>query len=104
MTREEILSEIEGVLEVGEGMNLRIALRHAEAYIKNTEPRLMSIDEVKDADFAWYDYPETGYTTPVIHCRKILYPAEEYGESWRCWTKKPTQEQREAEKWRDSAT
>ena len=31
--------------------------------------------------------------------RVVWYKAEDYGKTWRCWTQRPTDEQRRAEPW-----
>lgn len=53
---------------------------------------------------AWYEYrglPEVGCWLDVEQIRDIDYddPEEAYGKHWRCWLRKPTQEEMEAAPW-----
>lgn len=44
-------------------------------------------------------YIMTCVTWPSITAAKISYSSENYGRTWRCWTSRPTDEQREATPW-----
>lgn len=80
--------------------------------------RLMTLEEVHD--MAWdYCYLEEEVikdnvlqkycgkhrvkciTWPSIASCVLTFGDEAYGKRWRCWTQRPTDEQREAEKWID---
>ena len=94
----------------------------AEKALRQYEPRVMTLDEVKcSSDPVWLEWRYV-YTKPALlhsdqitteDCRNAitftLFGSEEwyifaddgYGKSWRCWTARPTDEQREAEVWND---
>lgn len=86
------------------------------------EPRVMTLEEVENAidTVVWVDRPTVKNESELFgliqaYSRKFkfiqikhiemnmgehtLYPYETYGKEWRCWTSRPTDEQREAVKW-----
>lgn len=88
--------------------------------LKSQEPRVMTLEEVEDAldTVIWVDRPDfdnssdeyaliksysrkEGYMTIAYFCgyhdATMFYNL--YGKKWRCWDKRPTDEQREAVKW-----
>ena len=96
----------------------------ALALLKEQEPRVMTLEEVKNASVVWLepihidlevDMPIwfDGWAEPVdsSECRINLYdfgnevPVEteysEYGKTWRCWTSRPTEEQKKEVPWDD---
>jgi hypothetical protein len=96
----------------------------AEKALRQYEPRVMAWDEVRAAMKApiwketksmhnalyngWvlaYDI-QTGQGITGTRLgmaepsgRVVWYKAEDYGKTWRCWTARPTDEQREATPW-----
>ena len=89
---------------------------HIEAFLRDQEPRLLKLEEVKA--FGWdYCYLEeerlpgkeyravcgnyalTCITWPCVASMRIQHGDDSYGRKWRCWTAKPTEEQRKAVKW-----
>ena len=69
-------------------------LRENHSWVYNTPPYLY-MDYGKDAGhwIAWSN---------IVSCLERCYPKyipEDYGKTWRCWTSRPTDEQREAVKW-----
>ena len=89
------------------------------ALLKEQEPRVMTLEEVKA--FGWDycyleeerlpgneyrmfcgDYALTCITWPCVTSIRIQHGDNNYGKKWRCWTAKPTDEQRKAVKWNDS--
>ena len=91
-------------------------LRNALALLKAQVPRVMTLEEVNalDWDYCYLEqerlpgkeyrgmlgkYIMTCVTWPSITAAKISYGAENYGRTWRCWTSRPTEEQREKVKW-----
>ena len=89
---------------------------HIEAFLRDQEPRLLKLEEVKA--FGWdYCYLEeerlpgkeyravcgnyalTCITWPCVASMRIQHGDNSYGRKWRCWTAKPTEEQRKAVKW-----
>lgn len=90
----------------------------ALSLLKAQEPRVMEFDELEDtiADRAvWYEAFLTEVPTIAIVCEKSIaddaytivdfisgrhrVTRRTYGAAWRCWTSRPTDEQREAVKW-----
>ena len=84
--------------------------------LKAQEPRVMTLEDVKafDWDYCYLeeerlpgkeyravcgDYALTCITWPCVTSMRIQYGDESYGRKWRCWSAKPTDEQRKAEKW-----
>ena len=87
--------------------------------LKEQEPRVLTLDELRSLDgtdhFVWledngeyelYDcYAEvTTYRNNVelnTFGREVEFEPdnEEYGKTWRCWSARPTEEQRKAVKW-----
>ena len=100
----------------GDDVGCKYALhRDALALLKAQEPRVMTLEEVNalDWDYCYLEqerlpgkeyrgmlgkYIMTCVTWPSITAAKISYGAENYGRTWRCWTSRPTEEQREAAK------
>ena len=87
--------------------------------LKEQEARVMTLDEVKafDWDYCYLeeerlpgkeyravcgDYALTCITWPSVASMRIQHGDNSYGKKWRCWTHKPSKEQRKAVKWDDS--
>jgi hypothetical protein len=84
-------------------------IRDALALLKEQEPRVMTLDEViHSKDWIWYEEKSThcGWTI-VVDCDEKWIGWEDltidqlckYGETWRCWSARPTDEQRKAVAW-----
>lgn len=91
-------------------------LEDALELLKAQEPRLMTLEEVKELNWD-YCYLEEEVakdktlrayigkhrvkcvTWPSIATCTLTYGDDSYGKRWRCWTEKPTEEQREAMPW-----
>ena len=83
-------------------------MRDALALLKAQEPRVMTLEEYE----AWIDTPFTE-RNPVFHEERtkrgtitcwvntVVCTLREYGKKDRCWTSRPTDEQREAVPWSD---
>ena len=125
MTRNEAITFFEHLIP-GNGISAE-ATRMAIEALKAQQPRLLTFEEVKDhyfvpiskADIVRYnDYAEDikplyfefpnndgfevhwrGYDKVSAYLREWI---KDYGRTWRCWTDKPTDEQRKAEPWKDS--
>ena len=86
------------------------------ALLKAQEPRVMMLEEVKafEWDYCYLeqerqpgkeyrmivgDYALTCITWPCIASMRIVHGDDSYGVKWRCWDKKPTDEQRENTPW-----
>lgn len=95
---------------------VRCAFENAIALLKENGARVMTLDEVKafDWDYCYLeeerlpgkvyravcgDYALTCITWPCVSSMRIQHGDESYGRKWRCWSAKPTDEQRQAVKW-----
>ena len=88
--------------------------------LKAQQPMVMTLEEIKGkvsgGETAFLvDYNDGGGVVWVLICRYLTtldefvvidgignthnYGADCYGVDWRCWTSKPTDEQRQSEKW-----
>lgn len=95
-----------------------VLMADALALLKEQEPRVLTLEEIRsgtmevawieDADKAevipgiWFRLSNEGGDEAVdIHIRDGFVGArlEVYGKLWRCWTSRPTDEQRKAVKW-----
>lgn len=91
-------------------------LQDALALLKAQEPRVMTLEEVNalDWDYCYLEqerlpgneyrgmlgkYIMTCVTWPSITAAKISQGVDSYGKTWRCWTSRPTDAQREATPW-----
>lgn len=103
--------------------NALALIRQQQARIAELEAaqtaRVMTLEEIPLFDGAIYmdEYPNPvclkmlycyevgrgtyghGYTFVDSDGDKIFFPAKEFGKKWRCWTQRPTDEQRKATKW-----
>ena len=92
----------------------------ALALLKAQEPRVMTLEEIKDGESYWFSAGKEFVPRPVICIHReddaqkpyiifaerygtYSWETEDYGKTWHCWTARPTDEQREAAKW-DAAT
>ena len=93
-------------------------LYDAIALLKAQKPRVMTLEEVHTSEICWYENSlNYGYYVGHIIKEKLGYKLrtkylkigstivhvnfdEDYNESWRCWTSRPTDEQREATPWK----
>ena len=84
--------------------------------IQPDAPRVMTLEEVNalDWDYCYLEQERlpgkeyrgmlgkhimTCVTWPSITAAKISQSKDNYGRTWRCWTSRPTEAQREAVKW-----
>jgi hypothetical protein len=92
------------------------ALDTIEDALKAQEPRVMTLEEVKmlDSDYYYLEsmrspgkelreivgaYGLTCVTWPSITWARQTMGDSGYAKTWRCWTSRPTDEQREATPW-----
>ncbi len=84
--------------------------------LKEDEPHVLTLDEALSADVCWYDSawihnPAYGSLkrsdgTPTVQIIRLEEgPAYEdvnsYGTSWRCWNRRPSEEQRRTAEWQE---
>ena len=110
----------------GKGDCERLAAEDALALLKEQEPRVMTLEEVEslpdETDVfleevdcivvaatisrqgeKWGVFPDTTffYGIESTSYGSDEYDNGDYGRWWRCWTARPTEEQRKAVKWDD---
>jgi hypothetical protein len=99
---------------------IRALAKDALTLLKAQEPRVMTLEEVKQHNnqdgCVWFEQPtynadaafvlKEDFMIQVISPYILGEPINHgywtngnYGKTWRCWTSRPTDEQREAVKW-----
>ena len=84
--------------------------------LKEQEPRVLTADELQPDVLVWIEVPQSGEIWPALlrktdwlgypawamrgYALAAYYPQDEYGSYWRCWSARPTEEQREAVDWK----
>lgn len=123
MDREKVISGLMMLADrknddTCEGLKCCKIAEDALALLKEQEPRLLTLEEVKKFDWEYCyleeerlpgkeyrtvcgDYALTCITWPCVASMRIQHGDNNYGKKWRCWTAKPTDEQRKAVKWND---
>lgn len=105
--REQVIAELMYLKrDCLEGSATDDTLNKAIALLKAHEPRVMTLEEYE----AWIDTP-IKERNPVFHEERtkrgtftrwvntVVCTLREYGKNDRCWTSRPTDEQRQAVKW-----
>lgn len=88
-------------------------IRDALVLLKEQEPRVMTLEEVmRSHDWIWYQWKNThcGWTT-AVNCDGKWIEWEDsttdqlckYGEKWRCWTSRPSEQQMRDTKWEEDS-
>lgn len=94
------------------------AMRQAMHLLKAQEPRVLTLAELEHAEVAYAEDIDKDEIIPILvngrqHDRfnmvrarlgnnpsRVFYPSIfDYNKRWRCWTSKPTKEQRQETKW-----
>lgn len=103
----------------GSGYCMKNIAADARALVREQEPRVMDADEIvlsaEPSKWLWVerkgDYCAEAYKAGKTVSGLIAFECEtpcaflycerpdEYGNTWRCWTSRPTEEQREATPW-----
>lgn len=122
--REKVIKEAEEAIDILAKAEeptfwmdfVRCAFEKALALLKEQTARVMTLEEVKAFDWEYCyleeerlqgkeyrkicgDYALTCVTWPCIASMRIQHGDDSYGKKWRCWSAKPTDEQRQEEKW-----
>lgn len=117
--REKVIHDLPICIDFAESRGyggLVDVMRDALELLKAQEPRVMTLEEVHE--MAWdYCYLEEEVikdkvlqiysgkyrikciTWPSIASCVLTFGDKSYGKRWRCWTSRPTDEQREATPW-----
>ena len=86
---------------------------NALALLKAQEPRVLTIEEATAGDECWFEHRNgaCGYAlcfirvaSQTVEINRIMHNPEfitlnSFMKSWRCWSYRPTDEQRKAVKW-----
>lgn len=109
MTREEAIDKLEHLIISPVGREeIDETCYEVMKYLTEQKPRVMTLEEYD----AWTDIPFTE-RDPVFHEERTergsitcwvntgVCSLREYGKNDRCWTSRPTDEQREATPWND---
>lgn len=90
--------------------------RDALELLKEREARVLSLDEVFSSDECWFEcingvcgyadvyYQDNHNHTAIIYRTQIRAgerSTNNYTKTWRCWTSRPTDEQRKEVKWNE---
>ena len=83
--------------------------------LKEKQPRLLTLEEVKQAEVVWCEWGSVdGYVECMMFDKvdadgdyrfteklgsQIYFEPSEYNESWRCWSARPTAEQMQETGW-----
>ena len=103
-------------IAVGQGDCIDSLFKDVLALLKAQEPRVMTLDEVKmlNSDYYYLEsmrspgkelreivgaYRLECVTWPSITWARQTMGDSGYGKTWRCWTSRPTEAEREAVKW-----
>ena len=99
------------------GMEMNCAQMYTDAIalLREQEPRVMTLKEIRMHEVYWAEQENVSRPWPIAmhHIRNAglldgpvyqdymgdNYNTKEYGKTWRCWTARPTDEQRKAVKW-----
>lgn len=84
--------------------------------LKEQEPRVMTSSELQPDELVWIEVPQSNEIWPALlrktdwfdhptwkmcgYALAAYYLHDGYGRDWRCWTAKPTEDQRLAAKWK----
>ena len=93
----------------------RPLMEDAFELLKEKQPRLLTLEEVKQAEVVWCEWgcaegyvvcmlfdkidPDGDYRLIESNGGGLYYSSSEYNESWRCWSARPTDEQMKATEW-----
>lgn len=88
------------------------AIEDALSLLKAQEPRVLTLDEALEADVCWLEKKGDDRVWPCkvgsgekwaaiwrFDQEPMAVPRDEYGKLFRCWSARPTEEQRKAETW-----
>lgn len=80
------------------GTDVGCAFRLINDALKLLKPRVLSLDEACDAEVCWLE--QKGYD-PYTTLDACYWNKKTYNIGWRCWSQKPTDEQRKAVSWNE---
>lgn len=91
--------------------------RDALELLKSHQPRVLTSSELQPDVLVWIEVPQSSEIWPALlrktdwfghpawtmrgYALVVYYLHDGYGRDWRCWSAKPTYEQKEAAAWDD---
>ena len=116
METTELIRALREQAEIVEYPEMEQVMREAADRLEAQEPRVLTLEELlalpKDTPvFIEEDNGDCGWNVicmndedyDVCFCGfqagPVFYPSKSYGICWRCWTSRPTDEQRKATPW-----
>lgn len=119
--REQVIKELEKQIRITESVNsgwVHLTIEKAKKaleLLKERETKLLEADEIISGIIYWMECENVSQVWPIemhyIRNQHLLNGPEweddygdvwkmpEYNKKWRCWTEKPTDEQRKVVKW-----
>ena len=120
--REKAVKGLECCINIRPGMGCKICPYHYKPSdcdrdvildaIRLLKPRVLTLEEAIEADICWAEANGVEMIIPTrlydnggtVTLRKLIadpeeVPRDEYGVTWRCWTARPTREERKAAAW-----
>lgn len=123
MNRKEIIKNLEYLISydcTGTQYDCKDEIQGAIDLLRSQEPRVLTPEEIRSGavEVAWVEDRDKAEVIPGIWFRLSNEGEDEavdihirdgfvgarlavYGKLWRCWTAKPSDEQRKAVKWND---
>ena len=126
---EKVLSGLEHCIQGSIGCHMgcpyadepacrQVLCRDAISVLDAAQPRVMTLEKIQDGGCYWFEAGKDFVIRPVICIRNeedawkryvcfawqfgtFSWEADDYGKTWRCWTARPTEEQRKAVKWNE---
>lgn len=101
-----------GILNGGDGRCVVGLIEDAISLLKAQEPRVLTLDEALEADVCWLEKKGDDRVWPCevgggekwvaiwrFDQETTVMRRDEYGKLFRCWSARPTEEDREKVKW-----
>jgi hypothetical protein len=117
--REKVITDVEEAIKILGKVDeltfwldfVRVAVERALELLKEQEPRVLTLEEATE-DECWFEYINGSCgnadvdmkdnKTAIIYRtnrRPVQVLITDYMKKWRCWDRRPTDEQRKAVKW-----
>ncbi len=93
------------------------AIAKLKALLEEQKPKVLTSSELQPDNLVWFEVPQSDEIWPDLlrkrdwfghpawamrgYASAGCYLHDGYGRDWRCWSARPTDEQRKAVKWND---
>ena len=111
MTHELAYQEVQDAIKEAAKEDF-IAIAKADNVLEAQEPRALTLDEALEADVCWLEKKGDDRVWPCkvgggekwaavwrFDQEPMAVPRDEYGKLFRCWSARPTEEQRKEARW-----